>query len=88
MEKKGKENGIGIVFDFVVNHTSDKHKWFLESESSKTNPYRDWYIWRDGKGPGPAAQQLDCRRLAGRRGSGIRRPISTTITTSIRNSPI
>ncbi len=52
MEKKGKANNIGILFDFVVNHTSDKHKWFIESESSKTNPYRDWYIWRDGKGPG------------------------------------
>ena len=50
MEKKGKENNIGIVFDFVVNHTSDKHKWFLESESSKTNPYHDWYIWKDPKG--------------------------------------
>ena len=51
MEKNGRKNGVGIVFDFVVNHTSDKHKWFIQSESSKTNPYRDWYIWRDGKGP-------------------------------------
>jgi alpha-glucosidase len=50
MEKKGKANNIGIVFDFVVNHTSDKHKWFLESESSKTNPYHNWYIWKDPKG--------------------------------------
>ena len=50
MEKIGKQNGVGIVFDFVVNHTSDKHKWFIESESSRTNPYHDWYIWRDPKG--------------------------------------
>jgi alpha-glucosidase len=50
MEKKGKANNIGIVFDFVVNHTSDKHKWFLESSSSKTSPYHDWYIWKDPKG--------------------------------------
>jgi alpha-glucosidase len=49
MEKIGKTNGVGIVFDFVVNHTSDKHKWFIESASSKTNPYADWYIWKDGK---------------------------------------
>ena len=49
MEKIGKANNIGIVFDFVVNHTSDKHKWFLESSSSKTNPYHDWYIWKDPK---------------------------------------
>ncbi|HEY4963034.1 MAG TPA: alpha-glucosidase [Terriglobales bacterium] len=50
MEKIGKTNGVGIVFDFVVNHTSDKHKWFIESSSSKTNPYHDWYIWKDPKG--------------------------------------
>ncbi len=50
MEKIGKQDGIGIVFDFVVNHTSDKHKWFIESSSSKTNPYHDWYIWKDPKG--------------------------------------
>jgi alpha-glucosidase len=36
--------------DMVMNHTSDKHKWFLESRSSRDNPYRDWYMWRDGKG--------------------------------------
>src|SRR5271169_1964633 len=50
MEKIGKDNGVGIVFDFVVNHTSDKHQWFIESSSSKTNPYHDWYIWKDPKG--------------------------------------
>lgn len=50
MQARGKKDGVSIVLDLVVNHTSDKHKWFLESESSRTNPYRDWYIWRDGKG--------------------------------------
>jgi alpha-glucosidase len=50
MEKIGKQNNIGIVFDFVVNHTSDKHKWFIDSSSSKTNPYHDWYIWKNPKG--------------------------------------
>jgi alpha-glucosidase len=49
MQKIGKQNNIGIVFDFVVNHTSDQHKWFLESEKSKTGPYADWYIWKDPK---------------------------------------
>jgi alpha-glucosidase len=49
---EAKKRKIGIVMDMVVNHTSDKHPWFMESESSKTNPKRDWYIWRDGKGPG------------------------------------
>ena len=50
MEKAGKQNNVSIVFDFVVNHTSDKHKWFLASAASKTGPYSDWYIWKNGKG--------------------------------------
>jgi alpha-glucosidase len=37
--------------DMVMNHTSDKHPWFIESSSSKANPKRDWYVWRDGKAP-------------------------------------
>ncbi len=42
--------GIKLVMDLVVNHTSDEHAWFVESRSSKDNPYRDYYIWREGKG--------------------------------------
>ncbi|MGC1450595.1 MAG: alpha-glucosidase [Candidatus Sulfotelmatobacter sp.] len=41
---------IRVLMDMVMNHTSDKHKWFLESRSSRDNPYRDWYMWHDGKG--------------------------------------
>jgi alpha-glucosidase len=41
---------IRILMDMVMNHTSDKHKWFEESRSSRDNPYRDWYMWHDGKG--------------------------------------
>ena len=43
------ERGIRIVMDLVVNHTSDEHPWFIESRRSKDNPYRDYYIWREGK---------------------------------------
>lgn len=43
------ERGIKIVMDLVVNHTSDQHKWFVESRSSKESKYRDYYIWRDAK---------------------------------------
>ncbi|KAK4463911.1 glycoside hydrolase superfamily [Cladorrhinum samala] len=38
--------GMKLILDLVVNHTSDQHRWFLESRSSKTNPKRDWYIWK------------------------------------------
>jgi alpha-glucosidase len=41
---------IRILMDMVMNHTSDKHEWFIQSQSSRTNPYRDWYMWHDGKG--------------------------------------
>ena len=41
---------IRVLMDMVMNHTSDQHKWFLESRSSRTNSFRDWYVWRDGKG--------------------------------------
>lgn len=43
------ENGIRLVMDLVVNHTSDEHPWFVESRRSKDNPYRDYYIWREPK---------------------------------------
>ncbi len=41
--------GLKIILDLVINHTSDEHPWFIESRSSRDNPKRDWYIWRDGK---------------------------------------
>lgn len=44
------ERGIKLIMDLVVNHTSDEHKWFIESKKSKDNPYRDYYIWRKGRG--------------------------------------
>ena len=49
---EAKKRDIRVILDLVVNHTSDRHKWFLDSESSKTSEHRDWYIWRDGRGPG------------------------------------
>ena len=50
---EAKKHNIRIIMDYVPNHTSDQHPWFKESRSSRTNPKRDWYIWRDGKEPGP-----------------------------------
>lgn len=42
------ERGIKLMMDLVINHSSDEHAWFVESRSSKDNPYRDYYIWRPG----------------------------------------
>ncbi|WP_071120437.1 glycoside hydrolase family 13 protein [Romboutsia timonensis] len=43
------KRNMKIIIDLVINHTSDEHPWFIESRSSKQNPKRDWYIWREGK---------------------------------------
>lgn len=48
---EAKNRGIRVLIDFVVNHTSDQHPWFKESRSSRHNPKRDWYVWRDGGDP-------------------------------------
>jgi alpha-glucosidase len=52
LASEANKRNIHIILDFVVNHTSDQHPWFLDSKSSRTSAHRDWYIWRDGKGPG------------------------------------
>ena len=49
VEQAGRHN-IRVVMDMVLNHTSDQHPWFMESAGSRSNPKRDWYIWRDGRG--------------------------------------
>jgi alpha-glucosidase len=49
LQAEANKRGIRIIVDFVLNHTSDKHAWFIESQSSKTNPKADWYIWQNGK---------------------------------------
>jgi alpha-glucosidase len=53
LSSEANKRGIRIILDFVVNHSSDQHKWFIDSKSSKTAKYRDWYVWRDGKNGQP-----------------------------------
>ena len=53
---KAHEKGLKIVMDLVVNHTSDEHRWFVESRKSKDNPYSDYYLWRDAKKDGVLAE--------------------------------
>ncbi|HEV2577022.1 MAG TPA: alpha-glucosidase [Acidobacteriaceae bacterium] len=56
----GKQHNVRIILDMVLNHTSDKHRWFVESASSRTNAKADWYVWNDGvkaDAPGVTAYQ-------------------------------
>lgn len=50
--KGAHQRGIKIIIDWVPNHSSDEHPWFIELRSSRDNPKRDWYIWRDPKADG------------------------------------
>ena len=50
--KAAHKKNIRVILDLVPNHTSDQHPWFIESKSSKNNPKRDWYIWKDAKNDG------------------------------------
>jgi alpha-glucosidase len=60
--------GMYVVFDMVLNHTSDQHPWFLESRSSRNNPKRDWYIWCDGQKTGGKKPPNNWKSMVG--GSG------------------
>ncbi len=60
LQAEAKRRGIHLILDLVLNHTSDKHPWFIESASSRENPRADWYMWSDGlpvDAPGLAAIQ-------------------------------
>jgi alpha-glucosidase len=46
------DRGLRVIVDYVMNHSSDEHPWFVESRSSRDNPKRDWYVWSDGKPDG------------------------------------
>jgi alpha-glucosidase len=50
LQQEAQKRGIRIIMDFVMNHSSDQHAWFLDSRSSRTAPKRDWYMWHDAKG--------------------------------------
>ena len=50
--EEAHRRGLKVIVDFVPNHSSDQHAWFLESRSSRDNPKRDWYVWRDAKPDG------------------------------------
>jgi len=49
--RTARDRGMRVIADLVVNHTSDKHPWFRSARSSRTSPYRDYYVWRDEPPP-------------------------------------
>jgi len=51
--EEAHKRGLKIIMDIVINHTSTEHEWFKQAKSSKENPYRDFYIWKDGKNGEP-----------------------------------
>jgi len=52
---------IRVIMDLVLNHTSDQHEWFQQSKSSRENPYRDWYIWKEAKSGGKVPNNWQSR---------------------------
>jgi alpha-glucosidase len=85
LASEAKKRNIRVILDLVVNHTSDQHKWFLDSKSSKTAEHRDWYIWKDGKGPNqPPNNWMSTFGLSA--WNSIPRPISITAIIFIPSS--
>jgi oligo-1,6-glucosidase/alpha-glucosidase len=58
--------GLKMMLDMVMNHTSSEHPWFIESRSSRDNPKREWYIWRDGRKPGGKKPPTNWRSITGK----------------------
>jgi alpha-glucosidase len=55
---QAKQQNVRVIMDMVLNHTSDKHQWFLDAASSRANPKHDWFVWNDGKpGTGPGSHE-------------------------------
>src|SRR5690606_10855493 len=48
---QAKQRGIRVIMDLVVNHTSDRHRWFQSARQDRSSPYRDWYIWSKKRPP-------------------------------------
>ena len=78
--------GLKVLLDFVPNHSSDRHPWFVESRASKENPKRDWYIWRDAGPDGAPPNNWISTTSAAVLGSGTREAGNIISTPSCPNS--
>ena len=54
--RTANDRGIRVIADFVINHTSDRHPWFVQARKSVDNPYRDYYVWRKDTPPDTSDQ--------------------------------
>ena len=79
--------GLKVILDFVPNHTSDQHPWFIESRSSRQSPKRDWYIWKDAR-PGGGPPNNWVSHFGGSAWEWDEASASTTTTPTSRSSPI
>jgi alpha-glucosidase len=81
------KSGLKIILDLVPNHTSDQHPWFAEARSTRDNPKRDWYVWRDPKPDGgPPNNWLS--EFGGSACSTTKQPANITITPFLPRSRI
>ena len=81
------ERGMRLLLDWVPNHTSDRHEWFVEARASRSDPRRDWYVWRDPPRTAGRPTAGSRRSWGSRPGRSTRRPASTTSISSSRVSP-
>lgn len=85
--EKTHQKGMRLIMDLVINHTSDEHPWFIESRSSKNNPYRDYYIWHPEK-------RMEKNQITGnlfleaQPGNMMSRQKNTLCISFLKNSPI
>ena len=73
------QRGLRLLLDFIPNHTSDQHAWFLESESSQESSKREWYVWRDAA-PDGAPRTTGSATSVDRPGPGMK--IRSSITSN------
>jgi alpha-glucosidase len=74
------QRGLRVLVDFIPNHTSDQHPWFVAACSSRQDPHRDWYLWADPAADGGPPNNWRARSSVGRHGPCTRRRASTTTT--------
>ena len=80
--------GMRLLLDFVPNHSSSQHPWFVASRSARSNPKRDWYIWRDPAADGGGGRPtIGSAISAAAPGSSTRAPNNITCIPSSRSSP-